>query len=138
MKRSLDPARLPKLKPDGVNELVWAALAETEYSPRGKPAFLKYLDDLDGKRVSVTGFMAPGAGGRGDELADFILTENPVGCWFCETPGPTQVLVVELAPGLTAEPTRQVVKITGTLKLNRTDPEQYPFTLTGAKLTAAD
>ena len=138
LKRSLDPARLPKLKPDGVNDLVWAALAETEYGPRGKPAFLKYLDDLDGKRVSVTGFMAPGAGGRGDELADFILTENPVGCWFCETPGPTQVLVVELAPGLTAEPTRQVVKITGTLKLNRTDPEQYPFTLTGAKLSVAD
>ncbi len=138
LKRSLDPARLPKVKPDGVNGLVWAALTETEYGPRGKPTFLKYLDELDGKRVSVTGFMAPGAGGRGDDLANFILTENPVGCWFCETPGPTQVLVVELAAGLTAEPTRQVVKITGTLKLNRTDPEQYPFTLTGAKLSAAD
>jgi len=138
LKRSLDPARLPKVKPDGVNGLVWAALTETEYGPRGKPTFLQYLDDLDGKRVSVTGFMAPGAGGRGDELAGFVLTENPVGCWFCETPGPTQVLVVELADGLTAEPTRQVVKITGTLKLNRTDPEQYPFTLTGAKLSAAD
>jgi len=138
LQRSLDPARLPKVKPDGVNDLVWAVLAETEYGPRGKPVFLKYLDELDGRRVSVTGFMAPGAGGRGDDLADFALTENPVGCWFCDTPGPTRVLVVELAPGLTAEPTRQVVKITGTLKLNRTDPEQYPFTLTAAKLTAAD
>ena len=138
LKRSLDPARLPKVKPDGVNGLVWAALTETEYGPRGKPTFLKYLDDLDGQRVSVTGYMAPGAGGRGDDLANFILTENPVGCWFCETPGPTQVLVVELAAGTTAEPTRQVVKITGVLKLNRVDPEQYPFTLADAKLTAAD
>ena len=138
LKRSLDPARLPKVKPDGVNGLVWAALTETEYGPRGNPTFLRYLDDLDGKRVSVTGFMAPGAGGRGDDLANFILTENPVGCWFCETPGPTQVLVIDLAAGLTAEPTRQVVKVTGTLKLNRTDPEQYPFTLVNAKLSAAD
>ena len=138
LKRSLDPARLPKVRPDGVNALVWAALAETEYGPRGKPVFLTYLDQLDGKRVSVTGFMAPGASGRGDELASFVLTENPVGCWFCETPGPTQVLLIDLAAGSTAEPTRQVVKVTGTLRLNRADPEQYPFTLADAKLSAAD
>jgi tetratricopeptide (TPR) repeat protein len=137
--RAIDPSRLPTLRPDGVNPIVWAAVGETEYGRDAKPVFLKYLDALDGKRVSVTGFMAPGPGGRGtDTLTGFVLTENPVGCWFCETPGPTQVLMVELAPGQTAEPTRNVVKVAGTLRLNRTDPEQYPFTITNARLAVAD
>ncbi len=135
--RAIDPTRLPTVKPDGVNALVWVAVGETELGAKGRPTFLKYIDDLDGKRISVTGFITPGAA-RGEELTSFLFTENPIGCWFCETPGPTQVLIVELAAGLTAEPTRQVVKITGTLKLNRTDPEQFPFTVVEAKVGQAD
>lgn len=138
LQRSLDPARLPAVRPTGVNELAWVAVTETEIGPRGKATFLKYLDDLDGRRVSVTGFIAPGAAARADELTSFLLTENPIGCWFCETPGPTQVLIVELAGGATVEPSRQVTKVIGTLKLNRTDPEQYPFTLVDAKVGVAD
>ena len=135
--RAIDPTRLPTVKPDGINALVWVAVGETELGAKGRPTFLKYIDDLDGKRISVTGFITPGAA-RGEELTSFLFTENPIGCWFCETPGPTQVLIVELAAGLTAEPTRQVVKITGTLKLNRTDPEQFPFTVVEAKVGQAD
>ena len=135
--RAIDPTRLPTVKPDGINALVWVAVGETELGAKGRPTFLKYIDDLDGKRISVTGFITPGAA-RGEELTSFLFTENPIGCWFCETPGPTQVLIVELAAGLTAEPTRQVVKITGTLKLNRTDPEQFPFTIVEAKVGQAD
>lgn len=135
--RTLDPATLPAIKPDGVNRLPWAAVAETEIGPKGKPSFLKYVEQLDGRTVTVVGNMAP-AGSPEAVITGFLLTEYPVGCWFCETPGPTQVLTIELKDGETAELTRNVVKVTGTLKLNRTDPERFPFTITGARLGAAD
>lgn len=135
--RALDPATLPPIRPDGVNRLPWAAVAETEIGPKGKPTFLKYVEELDGKTVSVVGNMAP-AGSPEAVLTGFLLTEYPVGCWFCETPGPTQVLTVELKDGATAELTRNVVKVTGTLKLNRSDPERFPFTIVGATVAAAD
>jgi hypothetical protein len=135
--RAVDPSRLPAIKPDGVNPLPWAAVADTDIGPKGKTAFLKYVEDLDGKRVTLTGFMTP-AGNATGELTGFLLTENPVGCWFCEAPGPTQVIAVELADGLTTRHTRAAVKVTGTLKLNRTDPERFPFAVAEVQVGPAD
>lgn len=135
--RTVDPSRLPAVKPDGVNPLPWAAVADTEIGPRGKPAFLKYVEQLDGKQVTLTGFMTP-AGNATTELTGFLLTENPVGCWFCEAPGPTQVLAVELADGRTTGLTRAAVKVTGTLRLNKDDPERFPFAVADARVGPAD
>ena len=125
--RSFDPARLPAVRPDGVNPLPWPVLTETEVGRGFKPQFLRYVESLDGKRVTVAGYPAPGGTG-------FLLTEYPVGCWFCDTPGPTRVVAVE---GATL-PGRAAVKVTGTFRLNRTDPEQYLFTITDATVGAAD
>jgi hypothetical protein len=135
--RTVDPSRLPAVKPDGVNPLPWAAVADTELDRRGKPAFLKYVEQLDGKQVTLTGFMTP-AGNATAELTGFLLTENAVGCWFCESPGPTQVLAVELADGLTTGLTRPAVKVTGTLRLNRDDPERFPLAVVEARVGPAD
>lgn len=135
--RGIDPSRLPAVRPDGLNPLPWAVLAETEIGPRGKVAFLKYLEQLDGKRVTLTGFMTtPGAGEP--ETGGFLLTEFPVGCWFCEVPGPTQLVSVELADGTTARPVRTAVRVTGVLRLNRTDPERLPVAIDGATVGPAD
>jgi hypothetical protein len=135
--RTVDPSRLPAIKPDGVNPLPWAAVADTELDRRGKPEFLKYVEKLDGRRVTLTGFMTP-AGNATAELTGFLLTENAVGCWFCESPGPTQVLAVELADGLTAGLTRTAVKVTGTLRLNHDNPERFPFAVVEARVGPAD
>jgi hypothetical protein len=135
--RAVDPSRLPAIKPDGVTPLPWPAVADTEIGPKGKPAFLKYVEQLDGRRVTLTGFMTP-AGNATGELTGFLLTENPVGCWFCEAPGPTQVIAVELADGLTTRHTRAAVTVTGTLRLNRTDPERFPFAVVEAQVGPAD
>jgi hypothetical protein len=71
-------------------------------------------------------------------LTGFLFTEFPVGCWFCESPGPTQVLTVELADGVITQYTRAALKVTGTLRLNRSDPERFPFTITDAQIRQAD
>jgi hypothetical protein len=111
-------------------------LAATTVGAKGRPAFAKYLDKLDGKTVALTGFMQP----TKDELAasSFLLLEYPVGCWFCEMPDPTGLIGVELTAGKTAESRRGLVKVTGTLVLNRDNPEGYLFALKDARIGGAD
>ena len=135
--RLIDPARLPAVARDGVNPLSWAVLGETEIDTRGRPTFLPYLETLDGLRVDLPGFMTP-VGTAEPEVAAFLLTEAAVGCWFCEVPGPTQAVRVELRDGTTAAVARGAVRVTGVLRLNRTDPEGLPVTLTGASVRGAD
>jgi len=134
--RQLDPAILPAIRPDGVNALPWLVLSETTVGRGFKPNFAQYLQDLDGRRVAMTGFMYP----VGMELGDsstFMLVEYPIGCWFCETPEPTSLVYVSLKEGAT--PIKKgLVKIEGTLKLNRDDPEQFLQTLKIATIGEPD
>jgi hypothetical protein len=134
--KAFDEASLPAVKPDGINPLPWPVLSATTMEAKDGPVFLKYLERLDGKTVTLTGFMQPVR----DELAvtGFLLLEYPVGCWFCETPEATGLVSVELKPGRTAEFKKGLVKVTGTLSLNRTDPETYLFNLTDARVGQAD
>jgi hypothetical protein len=134
--RAFDEALLPEIDADKTNALPWAVLAATTVSAKGRPTFAGYLDKLDGKTVALTGFMQP----TKDELAasSFLLLEYPVGCWFCEMPDPTGLISVELKAGKTAESRRGLVKVTGTLVLNRDNPEGYLFALKDARLGGAD
>lgn len=128
--RTFDTSVLPPVRTDRPNPLPWPLLAATTTDAHGRPVFPEHLQQLDGQTVSLTGFMQP----LRDELAvtGFLLLEYPVGCWFCETPEPTGLIGVELRPGRTAEFKKTLVKVTGRLVLNRTDPEAYLFTLTDA------
>lgn len=134
--KAFDEALLPAIDAEGVNPLPWPVLAATSVSAKGKPVFVKHLDGLDGKTVTLTGFMQPVK----DELAatGFLLLEYPVGCWFCEVPDPTAMLNVELKAGKTTEFRKGLVKVTGTLRLNRADPEGYLFSLSDARVGEAD
>lgn len=134
--RSFDESALPAIRTDGVNPLPWQVLAATTLDAKGRPVFLKYLEQLDGKTITLTGFMQPVR----DELSvtGFLMLEYPVGCWFCETPEATGLVSVELQAGKSVEFRKGLVKITGTLSLNRTDPETYLFSVTNARVGEAD
>ncbi len=134
--RLIDPAALPAVTA-GVNPLPWAVLGETEIDNRGKPTFLEYLSRLDGRRVELPGFMTP-VGTAEAEVGAFLLTEAAVGCWFCEVPGPTQVVRVELPDGATTRVHRGAVRVTGVLRLNRNDPEGLPVRVEVATVRPAD
>jgi tetratricopeptide (TPR) repeat protein len=133
---ALDTAALPPVSDTGVNALPWAVLAETALDRQFKPTFAKYLQQLDGKQISLNGFMQP----LGDdlELTSFMLIEYPVGCWFCEVPEMTGIVLVELPAGKTTVFTRGLVKVTGQLTLNATDPENFLYILGKAKVSEAD
>ena len=134
--RAFDESSLPAIRADGVNPLPWAVLASTTIDAKSRPVFMKYLEQLDGKTVSLTGFMQP----IKDELSvtGFLMLEYPVGCWFCETPEATSLVNVELKAGKTAEFRKGLMKVTGTLTLNRTDPETYLFSIAEARVGEAD
>lgn len=135
--RTFDPALLPPIPPTGTTTLPWIVLGETTIGRRFPPEYLPYLEKLDGRHVQVIGFMRP-AGLASPTVQAFLLTETPVGCWFCESPDPTGILAVELAPGETTEIARHAVKVEGILRLNRTDPESYLYELTEARIAVAD
>ena len=103
-------------------------VTETVIDRNYRPTFGKYLQELDGKRVALTGYMQP----LGDDLevAAFLLIEYPVGCWYCEMPGISNIVLVEQPPGKTRHLTRGAVRVTGRLShLNPGDPENFLYTL---------
>ncbi|QJW96257.1 DUF3299 domain-containing protein [Frigoriglobus tundricola] len=134
--KAFDESLLPVIEADKINALPWPVLAATVLNAKGRPTFAKYLEQLDGKTVALTGFMQP----TKEELtvSSFLLLEYPVGCWFCETPDPTGLLSVELKGGKTAESRKGLVKVTGTLAINRDNPEGYLFQLKDARIGEAD
>lgn len=135
--RSVDPKQLPPIRPDAENQLPWPVVNEIEIGVKGRATFMKYLEDLDGKTVTLAGFMT-GISAGGDEVTEFLLTENPVGCWFCEAPSPNQLLRIVLPDGRSQDQTRGLLKVTGVLKLNRDDPERLPLQLTNARVSQPD
>ncbi|MFO0799877.1 MAG: hypothetical protein U0804_20600 [Gemmataceae bacterium] len=129
--RRFDTSLLPPVRADRPNPLPWGLLAETELGGK-EPTFPRHLVALDGKPVVLTGFVQPP--GDAEQFGSFLLLEYPVGCWFCETPDPARVVAVELPPGGRVGRRDGLTKVTGTLVLNRTDPEDYPVRVTAARL----
>ena len=107
-------ADLPPIDPNGVNALSGRCWPDPDLGRVFKPTFPKHLQDLNGKTISLGGFMQP----LGDdaELSSFMLIEYPVGCWYCEVPEMTALVFVELPRNKKASLTRSLVKITGTLQ----------------------
>ena len=132
----LNTAELPPIDARGINYLPWAVLADTVVERDFHPNFPRYLRDLEGKTVSLTGFVQPLTEDR--DLTSFMLIENPVGCWYCEMPELTGIVFVDLAAGQSFRFARSLTKITGTLQLNTTDPENFLFTLRDARAVGAD
>jgi tetratricopeptide (TPR) repeat protein len=129
----LDQAPLPPIDAKGVNVIPWTAVTDTSVDRHYQPTFPKYLQELNGKRIALSGYMQPL--GDDPEGTSFLFIENPVGCWFCEMPDVTGIIFVELAPGKSKAYTRSQIKVTGKLKLNDKDPENFLYTITDAEVT---
>jgi hypothetical protein len=134
--RKIDEAPLPPVDPKGVNALPWSVLTETTLDRHYRPTFAAYLKELDGKRVQLNGFMQPL--GDDPEPSSFLLIEYPVGCWYCEAPETTGIVLIELAAGKSRALTRGQLRVTGRLTLNGTDPENFLYILRDAKAVEAD
>lgn len=132
----VDARTLPPIRPDSINLIPWSLLADTQVGREFKPRFPDYLKELDGKQIALTGFMQPI--GEDLDLTGFMFIEFPVGCWFCEMPDLQSIVYVSLPANKTTRLTRGLVKVSGRLKLNTTDPEEFLYTIENARVGAAD
>jgi tetratricopeptide (TPR) repeat protein len=123
---------LPAINAKGINPLPWTVVIESVIDKPFKPRFPRYLQDLDGKQVELTGYMQPL--GDDTECSAFMFIEFPVGCWYCEMPEMAGIVLVELPPGKTLNFTRSTLRVTGSLSLNRNDPENFLYTIKSAKV----
>jgi len=132
----LDQAVLPPINDTGVNSLPWEVFAQTTVDAKFRPTFAKYLRALDGKQIALNGYIQPL---RDDiDLSAFMFIEYPVGCWYCEMPEVTGIVYVELPAGRTMPYRRGLVRITGRLRLNTNDPEDFLYALRQARVTDVD
>ncbi len=132
----LESVPLPAIDPKGINPIPWELFGETALAKPFKVLFPKYLQELQGKQISMTGFMYPL---RDDpDVSAFLFIEAPVGCWYCEMPETTGIVYVEMPAGQTARLQRGLVRIVGRLTLNGSDPEDFLYTVKDARVGALD
>lgn len=89
--------------------------------------FSAKLKSLHGRRVSMTGFMAPPLK---PTLAFFVLTKVPMAiCPFCSTDAnwPNDIVVVRLTQPATALPYDQPIRVTGRLEVGSQIDQETGF-----------
>ncbi len=120
----------------------WETLADVKYEKSKDeygeiyvPKFGEDVQKMNGKMVSLTGFIIPFEGMF--EPKHIILSSLPIAaCFFCGGSGPETVAEAYLTEEVkyTAKP----VTVTGRLELNDTDYDQLMYILKDAKVVVSD
>jgi hypothetical protein len=122
------------------DENIWKVLAKISYKKEydelmgfkiDKPVFSESIKALDGKEVTIKGYIIPVEGYKSHK--EFIFSAYPYSmCFFCGGAGPETVMEVEAIEGV--KYSADAVVLRGTLKLNDKDINRLMYKLTGAKL----
>ncbi len=116
---------------------VWKSLSNVSYAIEEDesgslyvPQFSEEAKKLEGKTVSVSGYIVPFDGMFKPQ--HIILSSLPLAsCFFCGVGGPETVMEVFLNESI--KYTESPVTVTGKLKLNATDYEQLMYVLEDAE-----
>ena len=121
-------------------ESLWKTLAKITYKKEydeflgfkiDKPVFSEEIKALNGKVVTVKGFIIPVEGYKGHK--EFILSAFPYSmCFFCGGAGPESVMEVTATEPI--EYSAESIVISGRLTLNSDDVNKLMYSLTDAKL----
>lgn len=121
-------------------ESLWKTLSKITYKKEydeflgfkiDKPVFSDKIHSLDGKEVTVKGFIIPVEGYKSHK--EFIFSAFPYSmCFFCGGAGPESVMEVVATEAV--EYTTEAITITGILKLNTDDVNKLMYALTDAKM----
>ena len=119
---------------------LWKTLAKITYKKEydeflgfkiDKPVFSEEIKALNGKEVTVKGFIIPVEGYKSHK--EFILSAFPYSmCFFCGGAGPESVMEVKSLDAI--EYSAEAIVIKGKLKLNTDDVNQLMYSLTDARL----
>lgn len=128
----------PSFGQDATDDNVWRALSsvsykitEDEYGELYVPDFSEEAQDMEGKIVTVPGYIIPFEGLFKPEHV--IVSSLPLAsCFFCGSGGPETVMEVFLNDPI--DYTESMVAFRGKLKLNDQDYEQLMYILEDAEL----
>lgn len=96
------------------------------------PKFPDFLKKLDGKPVTVEGYVVP----VDKTGATVALSANPyAACFFCGKAGPASVMTIKLKTKNPKYKIDDYVKFTGTLRLNDNDIKEFYYILEQAAET---
>lgn len=137
------PKSIEDYQPDsrGVYDITWLTLTDVKFEEKIAPedsalylypTFGKIVKSLDGKKVSIKGFVIP------IDATEhyYVLSANPFSaCFFCGKAGPESIMELELK----SDPSRayemdQFSTFEGTFKLNSTDVNHCNYMLMGTTL----
>lgn len=120
-------------------ESLWKILAKITYKKEyddflgfkiDKPVFSEEIKALNGKEVTVKGFIIPVEGYKGHK--EFIFSAFPYSmCFFCGGAGPESVMEVAAVEAINY--TAESITLKGKLKLNSDDVNQLMYALTEAR-----
>jgi hypothetical protein len=122
----------------GFPSLIWPKLYDIQFVKASdnlgeydKPVFSAPVKNLEGKTISLPGYMAPFENGIKGKV--FMLSSLPLNaCFFCGVGGPETV--VEIHSKETVTFTEKPVEIRGVLKLNERDPDKMIYILENAEV----
>ncbi|WPP53002.1 hypothetical protein [Catalinimonas niigatensis] len=118
----------------------WKLLADVDIKDRfdeaagyevSYPVFGEKAKSLDGKTITVKGYMIPYEVYLGPKY--FILSSLPIAaCFFCGGAGPETVMEVFTKESVTL--TEETITVRGRLELNPDDPDRMMYILKDAEL----
>ena len=114
----------------------WAKLQEVHWMYGSKPRLPEGVAKLEGKAVTVRGFMLPlhSAG----QSSQWFVSEKPRGCYFCNPPGVSEIMLVNMAGGAELSPSTWQVDVYGKLHIATGDPKDTVlYTLDDASVVIA-
>ena len=99
------------------------------------PVFSKEVEALDGKEITIKGYIIPVEGYKSH--TEFVFSAFPYNmCFFCGGAGPETVMEV-----VASEPVKfstEAIKLKGKLHLNSTDINKLIYSLSDAKMVPED
>jgi hypothetical protein len=121
----------------GFPSLVWPKLYDIRYEKAAdklgeyeKPIFSSAVKALNGKMVTLPGYMIPFENGTKGNV--FMLSSLPLNaCFFCGVGGPESVVEIRLKQAISY--TEKPIEVKGVLRLNDTNPDKMIYTLEQAE-----
>ena len=121
----------------GFPSLTWPKLYAVNYSKEKdnlgefeRPIFSPEVKALEGKVISLPGYMVPFESGQSGQ--HFVLSSTPLNaCFFCGVGRPETVIEVFLRNSI--DYTENPIQVRGVLKLNDKDPDSMIYLLTDAE-----
>ena len=119
-------------------QITWDHLAKVSYTDKFFPVYDDYfmypefsasVKALEGKQITISGYFL----NIDPEEKLYILSKGPMSaCFFCGQGGPETAIELEFLK-IPKFKTDDIVRITGTLKLNKDDVEHFNYILLGCK-----